>query len=194
VLDLDQRNVHAALLLVDCLVSQRRQGEAKRTLDQMVERQPSSTAAQVAQARLLEQIGQHAEAQAKYETIVARNPDAAAAMLGLAALYVDRGEKLDVALDLVTRVRQQSPYDPAVGDVLGWVYLHKDFVTLAIPLFEDAVKSDPRNPVFRYHLGMAYLEAQDRQKARDELTHALQLDQAFPDRAKAQAALASLQK
>jgi Tfp pilus assembly protein PilF len=81
-----------------------------------------------------------------------------------------------------------------VSDVLGWIYAKKNLPTLALPHLRDAVRASPDNATYRYHLGSAYLSDGDRQKAQTELARALQIDQHFPDAARARAALASIPK
>ncbi len=37
---------------------------------------------------------------------------------------------------------------------------------MAIPMFEQAARKDPGNPIYQYHLGLALLKNGERQKAR----------------------------
>jgi Tfp pilus assembly protein PilF len=62
---------------------------------------------------------------------------------------------------------------------------------LAIPYLEDAVRAEPSNALFHYHLGAAY-QHQNPGKARDELTRALTLDPNFPAAADAKTILGGL--
>jgi tetratricopeptide (TPR) repeat protein len=194
VLEIDHVNLEASLALVDLMTREHRATEAIQLLEQFVERRPRSIQAQTALAKLLEQLGRKTEARARYEKILAQDPRAAAVGQRLAKLYVDQGENLDVALGLAIRAKQQLPDDPAVSDVLGWIYAKKNLPALALPHLRDAVRASPGNATYRYHLGAAYLSSGDRQKAQAELARALQIDQHFPDAARAQAALASIPK
>lgn len=192
VLSIDPVNIDAGLTLSDFLVRQHRQDEAKRLLEQLVERRPRSIEVQTSLAMLLERMGHTGDARASYERIIAQDPRAATASYRLAALYVDQGSNLDVALNLAVAAKQQLPDDPAVSDLVGWIYARKDLTASALPHLEDAVRAAPNNAVYRYHLGSVYLSSGDYGNARAELTRALEIDQNFPQAAQARAALASI--
>jgi tetratricopeptide (TPR) repeat protein len=191
---LEPTNLRATLLLAEALTAMNKGSDAERLLRQWLERQPSSVDAALALGRVLEMTGRRKEARASYEEIVAKNPTAATAAARLAALYVEDGERLDVALSLASSAKAQSPNDPAVSDVLGWIYVKKELPTLAILHLESAVRSAPANPVYRYHLGVAYYQAAQHAKAREELTRALALARDFPGAQEAQRILALLQR
>ena len=148
-------------------------------LQQWLELQPSVDAA-VALAGVLESTGRTKEARARYEDIVANNPGAAKAASRLAARYVEDGERLEEALSLATRAKQQLQNDPAVSDTLGWISVKRHRPRLGIPHLEDAVRDAPANPVYRYHLGFAYHDAGRTEQARRELTAALGIARNFP--------------
>ena len=64
-------------------------------------------------------------------------------------------------------------------DTLGWVYYRKKFYDKAIDEFESCVKKEPLNPVFFYHLGLAYNKAGKYAKAEKALKKALSLQKDF---------------
>jgi tetratricopeptide (TPR) repeat protein len=191
---LEPNNLTATLLLAEVLTAQNRGSEAERLLAQWLERRPSAIEADIALARLLETIGRPKEARARYEGIVAKNPGAATAAARLAALYVQSDENPSLALTLAAKAKSQLPNDAEVSDVLGWVYVHNDLPKLGIPHLEDAVRAAPANPIYRYHLGIAYYRAEMPSKAREELTKALGLAQSFPGSTDAERTLELLRR
>jgi tetratricopeptide (TPR) repeat protein len=193
-LDLDRANEGAALALSDFLNTQHRRDEAKRVLEQALERRPGSVAMQTSLGMLLEQMGRSADAKALYEKIVGRTSRASTAASRLAALYVEQGGNLDVALSLATTAKQQLPDDPAISDVLGQVYTRKNLPGVAVRHLQEAVRAAPDNAVYRFHLGTAYLRDGQIKPARGELTRALQIDPTFAQADQARAALASMPK
>jgi Flp pilus assembly protein TadD len=54
------------------------------------------------------------------------------------------------------------------------------------------VKKNPVNPIYQYHLGLAYLKSGDKVKARSALEQALQLSSDFDGAAEAKKVLAGL--
>jgi Flp pilus assembly protein TadD len=129
------------------------------------------------------------EAQAQYEKVISDNQLAGAttdmieafnaASARLAALFANQRIKLDQALQLASAAKRHRPSDPFFSDTLGWVHVRKDRARLGLPYLEAAVNSEPNNPVFRYHLGVAYEQLADLAKARNELTRALQANPRF---------------
>ena len=70
---------------------------------------------------------------------------------------------------------QKNPNVAGFIDTLGWVYYRRNLPALAVPPLLKAVKAEPRNAEFLYHLGAAYAAAGDKVKARNLLTQALEL-------------------
>jgi Flp pilus assembly protein TadD len=76
---------------------------------------------------------------------------------------------------------------------LGWLYYLRGDYKNAQTLLEQAAKALPDMAVVRYHLGMTYKAAGDRERARDELKRAAELDEGTL-KARIQAALQELGK
>ena len=64
--------------------------------------------------------------------------------------------------------------------------------TLAISSFQASIEKDSKNPLYHYHLGLAYAKNGDKDKARDSLKQALSLNPKFDGAGEAQKTLASL--
>jgi Flp pilus assembly protein TadD len=76
--------------------------------------------------------------------------------------------------------------------MLGWVYVRKNMGSVAIPHLESCVRKTPNDPVFQYHLGVAYFQAGDYAKARGALSKALSIKSDFDGAADARKALATI--
>jgi tetratricopeptide (TPR) repeat protein len=192
ILQLDPAHEQAAVLLADGLAQRGRRDEAIRVLEQTLPRRPASLHTQLSLAILLEATGRRADAIARYERLLSDHPRAAPAAYRLAALYAAAGERLDRALDLASIAKQALPQDAAVCHTLGWVHLSRDLPASALPHLIDAVRSEPNNALYRYHLGLAYLRTGSPQNARSELTRALEIDSRFSHAAEAREALSSI--
>jgi tetratricopeptide (TPR) repeat protein len=79
-----------------------------------------------------------------------------------------------------------------VSDTLGWVYYKKGMWPLAITAFEQSVERDPRNPLYYYHLGLAFAKSGEDAKARQALQQALTLEPGFAGAEDAKRVLATL--
>ena len=84
------------------------------------------------------------------------------------------------------------PENPLFSDTLGWVYYKKNLAQSAIPLLRASVERAPREPVYHYHLGLAYAKGGDKARARQSLEQALRLAPAFAGSADAKRVLATL--
>jgi tetratricopeptide (TPR) repeat protein len=132
------------------------------------------------------------EAIKAYERALKIDPSAPVPANNVAFLYAETDGNLDQALSLAKAAAERLPDEPAITDTIGWVYYKKQLPVLAVAAFEQAVQKAPRNPEFQYHLGLAYVQAGDTQKARRALEEALRLSPTFDGAAGARQALASL--
>ena len=130
-------------------------------------------------ALILQAQGKDEEARRRYERLVEANPRAAVAANNLAWMYASRGEQLDRALQLAQAAKAELPDHPEVNDTLGFVYIKKQLPSLAIPPLRLAVEKVPGNPLFHYHLGLAYSQTGDKAAARQALEQALKLKPDF---------------
>ncbi len=141
---------------------------------------------------LLDTLGQRAEAKTIYEQVLKLQPDQPVVLNNLAFILAETGQDLDQALTLAQRARQKLPQDPNVADTLGWVYIKKNLSDNAIEILRELVGKLPRNPTYRYHLGMALYQKGDKLSARKELQAALQSKPAPDEAAKIKDLLAKL--
>ena len=167
----DHHEVH--LLLGE---TYRRMGDveqAKKEFETARKLAPQDLRGPIQLALLLESSGRRAEAKPLYQEILKREPDNAIALNNLAYMLAESGADLDQALTLAQRARQQMPKNPEVADTLGWIYIKKNLSDNAIQIFEELVRQNPGNAVFRYHLGMALFQKGDRPAAKRQLEAAL---------------------
>ena len=191
-LDVDASNFQAYGMLGRLYLSQKKLGDALNEFDQLSKRQPRPVQAHTLAAIILEAQGNRAEARKRYEQALALDPEMPVAANNLAWMTAETGGNLDVALQLAQTATRRLPDHPAVQDTLGWIYYKKGLATLAVPSFEKSVEKDPRNPIYHFHLGLAYARAGDSPKARQALQQALALAPNFSGAAEAKQALASL--
>jgi Flp pilus assembly protein TadD len=61
------------------------------------------------------------------------------------------------------------------------IYMKRQQLGQAVRRFEQSVAVNPENPVYHYHLGLAYSKSGDIERARRSLQAALKLQPAFGD-------------
>jgi putative PEP-CTERM system TPR-repeat lipoprotein len=179
-------------LLAQLYVRENRLDEAKKELQEATKRKPDSVPMRTMIGMILDTQRKHDESQKIYESIVNQTSRAPVASNNLAYIYAMRGEKLDLALQLAQGAKAQMPDNPEVNDTLGWVYYQQNLPQLALRPLELSVGKDPRNPVYQFHLGLAYAKAGERRKARAALEAALKLQPDFEGADLARTTLASL--
>jgi putative PEP-CTERM system TPR-repeat lipoprotein len=191
-IEADPARLQAYALLGGLYVSQHRTNEALKQFRDVLKQNPHSVATSTMIGMLLESKGQIAEAEQQYRQTIALDATAAVASNNLAWICAQANKNLDEALQLAQTAQQHIPDDPHVTDTLGWVYVKKNFASLAIRHLESSVSKDPNNPVYQYHVGVAYLMAGQGQKAKRALTRALQIKSDFDGAADARRALATI--
>jgi tetratricopeptide (TPR) repeat protein len=194
VIQLDPAQFDAYGMLGTLYASENRLDEARAQFDHLAELRPKSAAgAQTVAGVILEMQDKRAEAQKRYEKALDADPKSAVAANNLAWIYAESGGNLDLALQLAKTAKAQLPAQADVNDTLGWVYYKKGMASLAIPPLLQSVQRDPRNAVYQYHLGLAYVQSGDRTAARKALEQALQINPKFDGAEEAKKTLAGLQ-
>jgi putative PEP-CTERM system TPR-repeat lipoprotein len=179
-------------LLGQLYLSQHRLDDARDQFQQVVTRNPKSIPANTMLGMLLEAQGHGPEAEKQYQTVLTIDPRAVVAANNLAWIYVASNRKLDEALQLAQTAQQQVPDEPHINDTLGWIYYRKNLIAQAVRHLESSVQKDGNDPTTHYHLGMAYEQAGDLDKAKKELQRALAMNSHFEGAADARKALAQI--
>jgi tetratricopeptide (TPR) repeat protein len=110
----------------------------------------------------------------------------------LVFLYLEHGGDVNVAVSLAQAVRQRMPNSPVAADALGWAYYKIGSPVSAIVQLKTSTQKVPDNPMYQYHLGMAYLAGRRYRLAAQCLEIALKKDPKFLDAANARAALENI--
>jgi tetratricopeptide (TPR) repeat protein len=166
-------------MLALTLLQQRRLDEARAEFEQIAKHNPSAVEAHTLIGMIHTVQKNPAEAEKAYRRALEAGPAAPVAANNLAYMYAERNQNLEEALTLARGAAAHLRDNPKVLDTLGWVYYKSDKVDLAIPQFQQSVEQDPKNPIYYYHLGLAYAKAGDRAKARRALDEALRLNPSF---------------
>jgi tetratricopeptide (TPR) repeat protein len=77
-------------------------------------------------------------------------------------MLADRGERLDEAIQLITRALEADPHNGSYLDSLGWAWFKKGDPVKARGYLQQAADQLPRNSVVQDHLGDVLLALGDR--------------------------------
>ncbi len=95
--------------------------------------------------------------------------------------WVDRGENLERALEMIESAVNQRPLDGFIIDSLGWAYYRLGRFEDAVIQLELAVEYEPGDPVLNDHLGDAYWMVGRRAEARFQWRRAMSLGEDDPE-------------
>lgn len=143
-----------------------------------------------------EQSGRFDEAMRVYEAVIKAQPAYEPAINNLAALLLDqRTDKASHARALELASKLAGTENPAMLDTLGWAHYRAGQYAEAVSVLERVVAKAGQFPIFRYHLGMAYVGAGNPVGARQELRQAVEKAEGdYPGLAEARATLEKLDK
>ncbi len=144
-------------------------------------------------AGLYEISGNTEEAIKLYEATLIKDENNAVASNNLAMLLIDhRGDEssLKRAASLIESLMDTS--NPAYLDTIGWLKYKQGNAEDAISYLKKAVDAAPKTAGMRYHLGVAYLKAGDKDAAKVELEIATMEGANYKGLDEAQSALKSI--
>jgi tetratricopeptide (TPR) repeat protein len=191
-IDREPARLLAYSLLGQLYAMQKRLPDARDQFREVVKRNPQSVPANTMLAMLLEAQGDVAGAEAQYQKTLAADASAAVAANNLAWIFVAANRNLDQALQLAQTALRSLPDEPHVNDTLGWIYYRKGMFREAVGPLELSIKRDATDPGVHYHLGMAYSQVGDVEKAKAALKKALSMSQTFEGADEARKTLAGL--
>ena len=174
-------------------MKQRKLDAARIEFDALAKRQSKPVAALTMVGILLQAQGDVNGARERFERAMQLDSEAAVAANNLAWIYAENGGNLDVALQLARTAQKRLPGVAEVADTLGFIYYKKNLAPLAVSTLKVSADKEPANPVYQYHLGLAYASAGDPARARDALVRALSLKKDFSGSQEARKLLGSLE-
>ncbi|MCF8112993.1 MAG: tetratricopeptide repeat protein [Desulfotignum sp.] len=161
------------------LIARNRIDDAILACTRLIENRPDQPAAHTLAGTLYEKTNRHDLAQTHYEKALEIDAAHVPALNNLAYLYAEQNRHLNQALELARQAKKLTGQVPAIMDTLGWVYYKKKLYDSAAMEFEAAAGIDPENPVFFYHLGLAYEKLGRAEEAKKALNTALAVQDDF---------------
>jgi tetratricopeptide (TPR) repeat protein len=180
-LDLDKKNV-AALAKLGMVQNERgAPDQALQTYSEGAKANPKEVVFYLLAGGIYEGRQDWANARQQYQKALEVQPDNPLASNNLAYVMLQQGGNVDVAFAMAQTARQKLPENPNTADTLGWAFYHKQVYKSAVTLLKEAVKQEPDNPLFNYHLGLAYAKNGQGALARQQLDRVVKIKPNFPD-------------
>ena len=83
------------------------------------------------------------------------------------------GGDLDQALSMAQKAKAKFPHQLDIAEPRGWIFIKKNLSDNAISIFKELVEKDQKNPIYRYHLAVAFKQKGDKSAAKREAELAL---------------------
>jgi tetratricopeptide (TPR) repeat protein len=174
------------------LLAGHRPGEGAKLLEEAVARGIRDASVFFQLGWLAETRGRKKEAEEFYRMVLMDDPGDAATLNNLALLLSETPERRAEALTLARAARKAAPDQAAVADTLGQVLYLMERFDEAVEVLLEAAGGLPDRPEVLHHAGMACFRAYRWGEARDLLTRALKVDDAYPGAAVARETLAEM--
>ena len=116
------------------------------------------------------------KAQPDFLKALTLNPDQPQVLNYLGYTWVDKGENLSEALDMIQKAVKATPNDGFIVDSLGWAFYKLGRFGDAVSTLEQAVQLKPNDPQINDHLGDAYWTAGRKLEAHFQWNVAASLD------------------
>ncbi|NEX46080.1 tetratricopeptide repeat protein [Rhodobacter sp. ETT8] len=129
-----------------------------------------------ARAVAFERSNQWDKAEADFRKALELNPDQPQVLNYLGYSFVDRGENLEEALEMIERAVAARPDAGYIIDSLAWAYFRLGRYEDALPQMERASLLEPVDPVVTDHLGDVYWAVGRQLEARFQWRRALSFD------------------
>lgn len=173
---------------------QGKKAQAAQSLNAALDQNPRNAAAYLTLGSLYQNGGEMEKVMDVYEKALDALPNLWPAANNLAFLLASddsEPESLDRARDLALRAVHLQPNRPDVIDTLGWVHYQRGETDLAISEYEKAIKKAPDSAMISYHLGLALMQVNRLEEAREMLEKAAS-QKDFSEQEAARKALAKL--
>lgn len=165
-------------------VEQDSNDKALKLLKIAAEKIPTDIRASMMEADILRIMGKYKEAVELYDTILTNNPKVDAASNNMAAIIADNEYNKPEALQKAQRAVEQFSYsgNPLFLDTLGWVYYRQGKFEQAQKIMERGLKINPNaSPEMHYHFGAILWKNGNIEKAKEELSLAIEDGNNFPE-------------
>lgn len=116
------------------------------------------------------------DAERDFQAALKINPDRADVLNYLGYSWIEKGQHLDQAVQMLEKARALRPMDGFIADSVGWAYFRLGRYQDAVRTLEEAVQLAPGASDVNDHLGDAYWRVGRKIDARYQWQHALAME------------------
>jgi tetratricopeptide (TPR) repeat protein len=185
----DPHSTQADLSLAQVEVLEGKLNDAQHRLEQVLSADPNNSTVRLWLGNLEILRGDHKTAEQQLRAVVAADPNNPQALNNLAYLLAVRDGQLTEALKFAQKARELRPESPAYSDTLGWILYRQGLYPLAVQELQRA-NANQANPVWKYHLAMAYARVGDTSRGQEAFQAAFKQNPRLPEAKLAQQLLA----
>lgn len=174
----DPEDRATAITHADLLRANDRFAEAAQVLDRLIAQEGAAPDWRLLYMRgvALERAGRWGDAEKDLVRALAQRPEEPELLNYLGYTWIDRGERLAEALDMVRRASEANPHSGAMVDSLGWAHYRLGDYKEAVEKLERAAELEPSDPEINHHLGDAYWRVGRRLEAQFQWNKVLTLE------------------
>jgi len=184
----DPENRQIYMSLGHIMRGQERFAEAANAYDSAIalidEPQPEDWSLYYARGVSLERSGKWLRAEADLKQALELRPDHPLVLNYLGYSWIEKGQNLDKALEMVKKAVDIRPDDGYVIDSLGWAYYQIGDYKSAVRELVRAIELTPHDPVIQDHLGDVFWLVGRKLEARFQWNHSLVLGPPEKDKAR----------
>jgi tetratricopeptide (TPR) repeat protein len=168
----------AAVTLAELLRETDKVDDAVGVLDKLIAKPSSADDWRLLflRATMQAEAGRKTQSEKDVAAALVISPDQPELLNYLGYMWIDRGENLPKALEMVKKAVALQPRSGAIIDSLGWGYYRLGDYKQAVSTLERAVLLEPADPDVNDHLGDAYWKVGRRIEAKFQWSRVLSLD------------------
>lgn len=161
-----EQKIDLALRKEQLLLDKKQQQRAKAVLDQALKQSPDNSELLYARALLLAQMKLVEAHERDIRAVLKQEPNNAHALNALGYTLADLTDRLQEAMELITRALELKPEDPFIIDSMGWVHYRLGDFDRAVELLQKAMAKRPDAEIAA-HLGeVLWVSGQQKQASK----------------------------
>jgi putative PEP-CTERM system TPR-repeat lipoprotein len=175
-----ERNDRILFTAVDLLIAQKKQAEAIKLLNGVLEKNNKNIAAHFKLATIYQQQNNIQQAEAHYKAMLTQQADNALALNNLAFLYSQQNDPR--ALEYGKKAYEKAPESAAVLDTYGSILVKQNQAKEGLVLLEKAAGLALKEPNIQFHLAESYVANNNPEKAIEILEPLIQAEADFTEK------------